>query len=77
MESIRVTRYEPLTFECTRCCQQFMASGKSLKQMGAEVANHIKERDPELSHEQVEKPPEQAQLLARWSSVYSWPTHGL
>lgn len=55
MKNVRVAKDQPLTFECVRCCQQFMASGKSLKQMGAEVVNHIKERHPELSEEQTQK----------------------
>jgi len=55
MKNVRVAKYAPLTFECIRCQQQFVASGKSLKQMGAEVANHVKEKHPEASHEQTQK----------------------
>ena len=50
MKNVRVAKYQPFTFECIRCQQQFVASGKSLKH-GAEVANHIKEKHPEVSHE--------------------------
>jgi translation elongation factor EF-Ts len=55
MKNVRVAKYQPFTFECIRCQQQFVASGKALKQMGTEVANHIKEKHPEVSHESTQK----------------------
>src|SRR5437868_5255190 len=45
-DNLKVARYEPLTFQCIRCDQQFAASGKSLQEVADEVSDHIARKHP-------------------------------
>jgi hypothetical protein len=47
--NLRVVKYEPLTFQCVHCDQQFAACG-SLESLGADVSSHIHENHPQLLH---------------------------
>jgi hypothetical protein len=46
--NLRVAKYQPLTFQCVHCDQQFVASGNSLEQVGADVSEHINKNHPEV-----------------------------
>ncbi len=54
--NLRVVKYEPLTFQCVYCDQQFAASD-SLETLGADVCSHIHENHPQLLHD---GPPQRA-----------------
>ena len=45
--NLRVVKYEPLTFQCVHCDQQFAACD-SLETLGADVSSHIHENHPQL-----------------------------
>ena len=49
-ENLKLAKYEPLTFQCVRCEQQFNASGKSIEQVAGEVSDHITREHPDLSN---------------------------
>jgi len=44
-----VVKYEPLTFQCVHCDQQFAACD-SLESLGADVSSHINKNHPQLLH---------------------------
>lgn len=46
---MRIAKYEPLTFACIMCDEQFNASGKSLAQVAEEIAEHFSKNHP-LEH---------------------------
>jgi hypothetical protein len=48
--NLRVVKYEPLTFQCVHCDQQF-APYESLERLGADVSSHIHEKHPQLLHD--------------------------
>jgi hypothetical protein len=43
--NLRVAKYEPLTFQCVHCDQQFAAL---LERLGADVSGHLNRNHPEL-----------------------------
>ena len=45
--NLRVVKYEPLTFQCVHCDQQFAACD-SLESLGADVSSHINKNHPQL-----------------------------
>lgn len=45
--NLRVVKYEPLTFQCVHCDQQFAACD-SLESLGADVSSHITENHPQV-----------------------------
>lgn len=47
--NLRVVKYEPLTFQCLHCDQQFAACD-SLESLGADVTSHINKNHPQLLH---------------------------
>ena len=49
-DKLKVAKYDPLTFECLSCDQQFNASGKSVEQVADEVSAHISQKHPELAY---------------------------
>ncbi|HSB75952.1 MAG TPA: hypothetical protein VLC12_09895 [Terriglobales bacterium] len=46
--NLRVAKYEPLTFQCVHCEQQFAVLGDSLEALGADVSDHLNRIHPEL-----------------------------
>lgn len=42
-----VAKYDPLTFACVACSQEFSAADKMLDQLGNEVSEHISREHPE------------------------------
>lgn len=51
----KVAKYQPLTFQCIRCDQQFKASGKSLAQVAEELSDHIRREHPDLSNSELQR----------------------
>lgn len=47
--NLRVVKYDPLTFQCAHCDQQFAACD-SLESLGADVTSHISKSHPHLLH---------------------------
>lgn len=54
-ENLKVVRYKPLVFGCVMCDEQFAADGKSLVQVAQEVADHVSQKHPGLSHTELQK----------------------
>jgi len=54
-ENLKLAKYEPLTFQCVRCEQQFNASGKSIEQVAGEVSGHISREHPDLSNSWLQR----------------------
>ena len=59
---VKIVKYEPLTFACTKCDQQFNASGEPLAQIAAEIADHISRNHPK---DQSQAPRQSAGPLTR------------
>ena len=59
--NLKVVKYEPLTFQCVHCDQQFAACD-SLESLGADVSSHINENHPQLLHCD---PPTEGGLMAQ------------
>ncbi len=45
--NLKLAKYEPLTFQCIHCEQQFAVIGDSLEKLGADVSEHLKKNHPE------------------------------
>lgn len=45
-KKVKVIKYEPLTFACVGCDQQFSAADKTLDQLAQEVSEHISREHP-------------------------------
>jgi hypothetical protein len=48
--NLKLAKYEPLTFECVHCDQQFAVLGNSLERF---VSQHINKNHPELLHSEL------------------------
>jgi len=45
-EILRIAKYRPLTFECVRCGERFLAADKPAEELTAEVERHMTEQHP-------------------------------
>lgn len=52
--NLRVVKYEPLTFQCVHCDQQFAAC-ESLESLGQDVSSHINKNHPQVLHSDLEQ----------------------
>lgn len=50
--NLKLAKYEPLTFQCVHCDQQFSVSENSLEKLGADVSDHLTKNHPECLHRQ-------------------------
>lgn len=53
--NLKLAKYEPLTFQCVHCDQQFAVLGDSLERLGADVSQHINKNHPELLHSEPQR----------------------
>lgn len=53
--NLKLAKYEPLTFQCVHCDQQFTVSENSLEKLGADVSAHLTRNHPECLHSDRQK----------------------
>jgi len=53
--NLKLAKYDPLTFQCVHCDQQFAVSDNSLEKLGAEVSDHLTKNHPEFLYSARQK----------------------
>ena len=53
--NLKVAKYEPLTFQCVHCDQEFAVSDNSLEKLGADVSDHLTKNHPEFLQSERQK----------------------
>jgi|GEM_PF-5779327 hypothetical protein len=53
--NLKLAKYDPLTFQCVHCEQQFAISDNSLEKLGAEVSDHLTNNHPEFLYSERQK----------------------
>ena len=69
--NLKVAKYEPLTFQCVHCDQEFAVSDNSLEKLGADVSDHLTKNHPEFlqSERQKKRSHEEACLRGQATQV--------
>jgi len=53
--NLKLAKYDPFTFQCVHCEQQFAISDNSLEKLGAEVSDHLTNNHPEFLYSERQK----------------------
>ena len=53
--NLKLAKYEPLTFQCVHCDQQFAISDNSLEKLGADVSDHLVKNHPDFLYSARQK----------------------